>query len=230
MQFAFKIIIIGFLINACSSSSKEANDGNKKTIVYKEVAPSQTYDTCQIGEQTWMAQNLNEPHFKNGDPIPQAKTPEEWKKAGNSGKPAWCYYNNDSKLGAKFGKLYNWYAVNDPRGLAPKGWRLPADKDWISLYQFVSKQDYDALALEHKAFVGNYPDADALHFHAFGSGYRKESANFSNMGKFASYWSKDTIDSYSANALHLNNKVFTIQMGKYYRSGGFSVRCLKSIQ
>jgi uncharacterized protein (TIGR02145 family) len=104
---------------------------------------------------------------------------------------------------------------------------LPSDKDWIRLYQYVTKQDYDGLALLHKSFVGNYPDADALHFHAYGSGYRKESATFSNMGKFASFWSKDTVDSYSANALHLNNKVFSIQIGKYYRSGGFSVRCLK---
>jgi uncharacterized protein (TIGR02145 family) len=228
MRFTIIIVLTCFLNSACTSSEKEVDTDTKQATVYREVEPSQVYDTCRIGDQTWMAQNLNEPHFKNGDPIPQAKTPEEWKKAGNTCQPAWCYYNNDQKLGEKFGKLYNWYAVKDPRGLAPKGWSLPSDKDWIRLYQYVTKQDYDGLALQHKSFVGNYPDADTLHFHAYGAGYRKESATFSNMGKFASFWSKDTIDNYSANALHLNNKVFSIQMGKYYRSGGFSVRCLKN--
>jgi hypothetical protein len=80
-----------------------------------------------------MAENLNVSTFRNGDPIPEAKTDEEWKKAGKEGKPAWCYYENDPKNGAKYGKLYNWYAVNDPRGLAPAGWHVPSDAEWTTL-------------------------------------------------------------------------------------------------
>jgi uncharacterized protein (TIGR02145 family) len=80
-----------------------------------------------------MAENLNVSTFRNGDPITETKTQEEWEKAGKEGKPAWCYYDNDPKNGAKYGKLYNWYAVNDPRGLAPAGWHIPTDTEWITL-------------------------------------------------------------------------------------------------
>lgn len=174
-----------------------------------------------------MAQNLNEPHFKNGDPITEAKSAEDWKKAGNSRKPAWCYYNNDPKNAKKLGKLYNWYAVHDPRGLAPEGWRLPTDHDWLALMNELKKRQLNALSLEHPSFAGNSKEANILNFQAFASGYRKESAVFANIGIFASFWSKSSNDASSAYALHLNNKVFELQWSKYYKSGGFSVRCLK---
>ena len=228
MKTITSLLISSFFFVACSSASKETNTKKKQAIVYKEVEPSQAYGTCLIGEQTWMNQNLNEPHFRNGDAIKQAQTPEEWEKAGNTCTPAWCYYNNDPKLGAKFGKLYNWYAVNDPRGLAPKGWRMAADSDWKALMVTLHKQDLDAMALQHSSFIGEYPDADVLHFHAYGSGYRKESGQFTNMDKYASFWSKDTLNAFSANAFHLDKKRFTPLYGSYYRTGGFSVRCLKN--
>ena len=81
--------------------------------------------TTKIGEYIWMAENLNVSHFRNGDPILEAKTDEEWSKAGEESKPAWCYYENKISNGEKYGKLYNWYAVNDSRGLAPEGWYIP---------------------------------------------------------------------------------------------------------
>ncbi len=92
--------------------------------------------SVKIGDQVWMAENLNVDKFLNGDPIPHAKTDEEWKKAGENKQPAWCYYDNDPANGEKYGKLYNWYAINDPRGLAPKGWRVPwvMDFDKLQIY------------------------------------------------------------------------------------------------
>ena len=228
MRYTFLLILSGFLFGACSSASKEPKAKKKKAIVYKEVEPSQTYGTCLIGEQTWMNQNLNEPHFKNGDAIKQAKTAEEWKKAGGTGTPAWCYYNNNPKLGEKFGKLYNWYAVNDPRGLAPKGWRMATDSDWKDLKAALQKQDLDAMALQHSSFIGAYPDADVLKFHAYGSGYRKESGGFANIDEYASFWSKDTTNGYSANAFHLRKNQFNPLFGSSYRTVGFSVRCLRN--
>jgi uncharacterized protein (TIGR02145 family) len=90
-----------------------------------KVTQTGSFKSVKIGTQTWMSVNLNVATFRNGDPIPEVKTNEEWEKAGKEGKPAWCYYNNDPKNGAKYGKLYNWYAVNDSRGLAPTGWHIP---------------------------------------------------------------------------------------------------------
>jgi uncharacterized protein (TIGR02145 family) len=83
----------------------------------------------KIGTQTWAKKNLNVSTFKNGEVIPEAKTIEEWVKAGDDKKPAWCYYNNDPANDSIYGKLYNWYAVNDIRGLAPKGWHIPRDAE-----------------------------------------------------------------------------------------------------
>ena len=88
--------------------------------------------TVTIGNQVWMTKNLDVDKFRNGDPIPEAKTEEEWLKAGESEEPAWCYYRNDPKndFGEKYGKLYNWYALNDPRGLAPEGFHIPSSEEW----------------------------------------------------------------------------------------------------
>jgi uncharacterized protein (TIGR02145 family) len=88
------------------------------------------YKEAKIGNQIWMAENLNVSKFRNGDVIPEAKTNEEWIRAGKEKQPAWCYYNNDKNNDALHGKLYNAYAVDDPRGLAPSGWHIPNDKEW----------------------------------------------------------------------------------------------------
>jgi uncharacterized protein (TIGR02145 family) len=95
--------------------------------------PSQTavfLPTIVIGTQQWTKYNLNVAFYRNGDPIPQVTDPTAW--AGLT-TGAWCYYNNDSTLGNKYGKLYNWYAVNDPRGLAPQGWHIPSEAEWTML-------------------------------------------------------------------------------------------------
>ena len=89
--------------------------------------------TVTIGTQVWMTKNLDVAKFRNGDPIPEAKTNEEWVKAGVNKQPAWCNYDNNPANGSKYGKLYNWYAVNDPRGLAPEGYHVPTDAEWTKL-------------------------------------------------------------------------------------------------
>ena len=78
-----------------------------------------TYKTVQIGSQTWMAENLNVSHFLNGDTIPEVEDAVAWDQAGQHGKAAWCYYGTDPVYGRTYHKPYNWYAVNDPRGLSP---------------------------------------------------------------------------------------------------------------
>jgi hypothetical protein len=86
-----------------------------------------------IGSQEWTTQNLDTSCFRNGDLIIEASTYEEWEAAAKSKSPAWCYYQNNPSLGEKYGKLYNWYAVNDPRGLAPEEWHIPSIEEWNKL-------------------------------------------------------------------------------------------------
>jgi uncharacterized protein (TIGR02145 family) len=103
--------------------------------ILSEIKPQ--YESVKIGNQEWMTRNLDVDRFRSGDLIPQIESDKEWEKAGRNGQPAWCYYKNSPENGKKYGKLYNWFAVNDPRGLAPKGWHVPSDGDWTSLVEFL---------------------------------------------------------------------------------------------
>lgn len=91
--------------------------------------------TAKIGNQIWMLENLNTSTFRNGESIAEAKTNDEWGKALKEGRPAWCYYENDQNNGLKYGKLYNSYAIIDPRGLAPAGYHIPSSSEWRDLYK-----------------------------------------------------------------------------------------------
>lgn len=95
------------------------------------------YKTVKIGTQNWMSVNLDVSYFQNGEEIPKARTKEEWVQAGIDGKPAWCYYGNNETTGKTFGKLYNWYAINDIRGICPKGFHIPTDIEWKQLVAFL---------------------------------------------------------------------------------------------
>ena len=77
--------------------------------------------SIKIGKQVWLSRNLNVAIFANGDSLIEAGTAMEWKEAVDKKQPAWCYYDNKSVNGTKYGRLYNWYAVHDSRGLCPAG-------------------------------------------------------------------------------------------------------------
>ncbi len=128
LLFVVSLFMVG-LLNAQTGTLTDSRDGK----IYKTVV---------IGNQTWMAENLNVATFRNGDPIPQVKTIEEWEKASERGKPAWCYYDYDPKNGTKYGKLYNWFAVSDPRGIAPRGWHIPDHLDWIDLEEYLGDAEF----------------------------------------------------------------------------------------
>ena len=105
------------------------------------TAFAQSSGDVKIGTQIWTSKNLDVSTFRNGDKILEAKNEEEWKKANKNKKAAYCYYNYKSKYGKVYGKLYNWYAVNDPRGLAPKDYHIPSDIEWKQLTDFVGDKD-----------------------------------------------------------------------------------------
>ncbi|MGJ8593170.1 MAG: fibrobacter succinogenes major paralogous domain-containing protein [Aquaticitalea sp.] len=89
----------------------------------------------EIGAQNWSIRNLDVVTYRNGDPIPQVTDAEEW---SNLTTGAWCYYNNDPANNATYGKLYNWYAATDPRGLAPEGYHVPENSEWFALITFLN--------------------------------------------------------------------------------------------
>jgi uncharacterized protein (TIGR02145 family) len=149
------------LINALSSSIQQKNDS--LNLLLKEIealkpksivtpvtsSPVQNgpYKTVNIGKQVWMTQNLNVSTFRNGDPIQEAKSAQEWKAAYDNKEPAWCYYDNDPKNGNKYGKLYNYYAVSDPRGVAPTGFHIPSVSEFKELEEYSEYNDKYAYLL-----------------------------------------------------------------------------------
>jgi uncharacterized protein (TIGR02145 family) len=130
-------LLCAVFLYACTCT----NSGNSKELAADQQELPAKATEVKIGKQTWATANLNVDKFRNGNPIPQAKTPEEMEKAIKNQQPAWCYYDNDPANGEKYGKLYNWYAVNDPRGVAPKGWHLPSNDEWTALVEFLGGED-----------------------------------------------------------------------------------------
>ena len=96
------------------------------------------YSGVQIGTQFWITENLNVSKYRNGDDIPQVQDVSEWSTLKTG---AWCYYDNNIENVTNFGKLYNWYAVNDIRGLAPEGFHIPSDQEWEILINYLGREN-----------------------------------------------------------------------------------------
>lgn len=195
-------------------------------------------DEIRIGDQIWMAENLNVETFRNGDLIPEAKTKDEWRKAGVEGKPAWCYYQNDPENGKKYGKLYNWHAVNDPRGLAPEGWSIPSLADYNLLEKEVRKMkdvygDINKAAgnkLKSKeGWVENYGTNES-NFNALPGGSRDNVFNFRGAGETGFWWTSTELYGGDARYVMLDSEKRNLREGYVGMSCGFSVRCIKGIK
>jgi uncharacterized protein (TIGR02145 family) len=181
-----------------------------------------------IGAQVWMSKNLDVSNFQNGDPIPEAKTRKQWIKAGSEGKPAWCYYENKKKNGEKYGKLYNWYAVNDPRGLAPKGWHIPSEKEWLTLTDFLGGENIVGLKIKSSYdWINNLNNTNESGFSALPGGFRSENCSFYSLRESGYWWSSKEYDEYFAGIRYMDNKQSNLNYTGYGKNYGLSVRCIK---
>ncbi|MFZ9940231.1 MAG: fibrobacter succinogenes major paralogous domain-containing protein, partial [Bacteroidia bacterium] len=181
-----------------------------------------------IGTQTWMSKNLNVDRFRNGDLIRYAASASEWKDAGESGEAAWCYYDNKPENGDDYGKLYNWYAVNDSRGLCPTGWHVPSDEEWTTLENDLGSSAGGKL----KSTTGwNSPNAGATNssgFNALPGGYRGSFGGFGSVGNDGGYWwSSSDAGSGSAWYRYLNYYAAVVNRSNFDLRVGFSVRCAR---
>ena len=179
-----------------------------------------------IGKQVWMSENLNVDKFRNGDPILEAKTDEEWEKAGENKQPAWCYYDNDPANGEKYGKLYNWYAVNDKRGLAPVGYHIPSDAEWTELEDFLGT---DA-GKKMKSTSGWNKDGNGTNesgFSGLPGGGRANYGTFYYIGKHGFWWSSSEDGTFLAWLRFLSCSDGNVGRNGNNKEKGFSVRCLR---
>jgi uncharacterized protein (TIGR02145 family) len=219
------------------TKSKSAQTGSKsKQVKSKSIqkssksAPdikSKDIGTVRIDTQTWAIANLNVSTFRNGDSIPEARTNKDWVTAGESGKPAWCYYNNNPASGLKYGKLYNWYAVNDQRGLAPAGWSLASDTDWTALGHNLARQG--AVGNKMKSTTGWSEGSEGSNesgFTGLPGGYRVENGTFLNSGSIGIWWS--STESKTLEAIdHYLSQSNILARSSSPKQRGESVRCLR---
>jgi uncharacterized protein (TIGR02145 family) len=134
MAFVFLAM---FLIVGCNDNSTNNPDPTVPDTVFTDIRDGEIYGIVKIDTQVWMSENLNASKYRNGDSIRHASTLADWLDAAQKQEGAWCYYDNDPINGVKYGKLYNWYAVNDSRGLAPAGYHVPSDREWTVLTDFL---------------------------------------------------------------------------------------------
>jgi uncharacterized protein (TIGR02145 family) len=189
-------------------------------------ATSVIYTSVLIGTQQWMQQNLEVVTYRDGTVIPQVTDATAW--AGLT-TGAWCYYGNDPSSG--YGKLYNWYAVNDPRGLAPQGWHIPTDAEWTTLSTLLGGTSVAGGKMKTTGITRwNSPNTSATNESGFAGlpgGYRNFSGTFYIVGNYGYWWSATEYDSTVVwdHVLSYNNGA----LGRYAdgKRLGFSVRCLR---
>jgi uncharacterized protein (TIGR02145 family) len=216
-----------------STQTTTKSNQTKSKSVQKSSKPvpaarSKDVGTVRIGTQTWAVANLNVSAFRNGDTIPNARTNKEWVTAGESGKPAWCYYNNDPANGPKYGKLYNWYAVNDPRGLAPAGWSLPGDADWTKLMYYLGGPEASGRKMKTTSgWIDGNIGTNECGFAGLPGGYRIENGIFQNLGSIGTWWSSTEGKASSAIDFYLSLSG-SLGRSSSPRQRGESIRCLRN--
>ena len=199
-------------------------------------------ETVKIGNQEWSTTNLNVDVFRNGDIIPEIKSFAEWQQANENQAPAWCYYENNPELGAKFGRLYNWFAVNDPRDLAPEGWHIPSSEEFELMVTFLGgimdfdvKANFDAskklkstIEWITKKWIGNNKSG----FNGLPGGLRNFAGGDMDLGLTGVWWSKTDDGSGWAWIMELSSTPrsngFSL-IRKSSTASGYSVRYLRNI-
>ncbi len=186
-----------------------------------------SYPVVKIGTMLWTGENLDVSHYRNGDTIPEIRDPSVWSTLRTG---AWCYNENKAENGKTYGKLYNWYAVNDPRGLAPKGWHVATDSEWSELVLQLGGSEEAGGAM--KATVHwKEPNEGANNnsgFAALPAGARRDSdGKFMVPGEFNRLWSSTELITKTVGVSALGYFDAVLRKGKAGKNNGFSVRCVK---
>jgi uncharacterized protein (TIGR02145 family) len=216
------LLVFLFLKQSCEKNPTSSDDAGSVTDVDGNV-----YQTVKIGGQWWMVENLRVTHYRNGDPLTNVTDSTQW---ANLNLGAFCNYENKTSYVSDYGHLYNWYAVKDDRGLAPKGWTVPSDDDWLKLEDFVN--GYGSELKESGLKHWHYPNSEATNgsgFSALPGGFRDGDATFNDIQYSAYFWTSTSncVEGGYYKKLDYNDVgIAGICFQGDYRCG-MSIRCVK---
>ena len=178
---------------------------------YPAAAQPTDYPAVQIAGLWWMQENLSLTRYQNGDSIPDGTADHAaWSQLSTG---AWAYPDSQVALRRSFGLLYNWYAVNDPRGLCPTGWRLPTHDEWTALTHALGGETKAGAVL--KASQGWLP-----------AGFRGSDGTYGGLGAYAYWWSSTGSGINGAWGRFVDGTQSGIFMMDGYKRSAFSVRCV----
>ena len=184
--------------------------------------------TIVIGTQQWMEKNLDVMTYRNGDVIPQETDATAW-AALTTG--AWCWYINSADSGAIYSKLYNWYAVNDARGLAPQGWHIPTDAEWTTLGTLLGGNSVAGGKMKTTGTTRwASPNTSATNESGYAGlpgGFRNYNGSFFSVGYVGTWWSATEYGSTYAWTRNLSYGIGDLNRYSDDKQDGFSVRCLR---
>ena len=198
------------------------------------------YKTITIGTQQWMAENLKVSKYSDGTTIPNITNitdDTEWYKNATG---AWAYYNNDAANNAKYGKLYNWYAVsktsNGNKNVCPTGWHVPTDTEWTVLTDYLGGESVAGGKLKEVGTTNwNSPNTSSTNtslFTGLPGGYRHNSGSYNFIGSYGNWWGsmecgteEGSTDYAWGRNLYYNGGDADSDDGS--KRDGFSVRCLR---
>ncbi len=179
------------------------------------------YRSVQIGRQVWMAENLRTTRYRNGDAIPYARRDRAWttKTVGMR-----CTYEHDDALADRYGQLYNFFAVQDERGLCPSGWHVPSDAEWTALTDALGGEAFAGKKMKSTAWGGT----NSSGFSALPGGYRNDlDGFFFNVG-YGFWWSSSANGTdYAWFRLLYSDYGDVLRYSDYGQRAGFSVRCVR---
>ncbi len=200
------------------------------------------YNTLKIGNQVWMAENLMVTHYRNGDRITSGHNAKEWNTLTIG---AYCDYADDVNNVHTYGRLYNWYAVADIRNVAPEGWHVPSDEEWLELEKYLGMSssvltspkigmfergtNEGEILKNGKAWVGQN-GTNLVGFSALPAGRRGSGGAYENIGQGTYFWTstEDNLPWFEA-AEHrwMISSRKTIGRAPMVKTFGLSIRCIK---
>jgi uncharacterized protein (TIGR02145 family) len=208
---------------------------NSQSVVLNFVnctdADGNHYKVVQIGTQIWMAENLRTTRYQNNDNIQNVISNTVWSGLSTG---AYCNYNNTSNYDTIniYGRLYNWYAINDSRNISPTGWHIPSDAEWIILSDFLGGMDYAGGKLKDKCSnLWHSPNTGATNetgFTSFPGGYRFQDGTFDEFGTWCVWWTStsSSVSGAPTRALFFDDNGLGRDVSN--KKDGFALRCIKN--